>query len=70
MKTKIIPILLMLILSGCTLAKAPETIEAQKREVIGIYITTESMIIQGTVLDTKDSTQTYALINKHEKNIS
>ena len=56
MKTKIIPILLILILSGCTLAKAPETIGAQEREVIGIYITTESMVIQGTVLDTKDST--------------
>ena len=68
MKTKIIPILLILILSGCTLAKAPETIGAQEREVIGIYITTESMVNQGTVLDTKDSTQTYALINKHEEN--
>ena len=67
MKTKIIPILLILILSGCTLAKAPETIGAQEREVIGIYITTESMIIQGTVLDTNDHTQTYALINKYEK---
>lgn len=68
MKTKMKPILLILILSGCTLAKAPETIGAQEREVIGIYITTESMIIQGTVLNTDDHTQTYALINKYKKN--
>jgi hypothetical protein len=60
--------LLILILSGCTLAKAPEEFEGDEREVIGIYITTESMIIQGTVLDTDDHTQTYALINKYEKN--
>lgn len=68
MKTKITLILLLLILSGCTLAKAPETLVTQEREIIGIYITTESMLNQGTVLDTNDSTQTYALINKHEKN--
>lgn len=68
MKTKITLILLLLILSGCTLAKAPETLVEQEREVIGIYITSESMLIQGTVLDTNDSSQTYALINKYEKN--
>ena len=68
MKTKIISILLLLILSGCTLAKAPETLVEQEREVIGIFITSESMLIQGTVLDTNDSSQTYALINKYEKN--
>ena len=68
MKTKIICVLLMFVLSGCTLAKEAETLGAQEREVIGIYITTETMLIQGTVLDTKDSTQTYALINKRVEN--
>jgi hypothetical protein len=68
MKTKIISVLWMLVLSGCTLAKAPEMLVKQECEIIGIYITTESMLIQGTVLDTSDHTQTYALINKHEKN--
>ena len=68
MKTKIISIVLMFVLSGCTLAKEPEALGAQEREVIGIYITTENMMIQGTVLDTSDHTQTYALINKREEN--
>lgn len=68
MKTKITSIILMLVLSGCTLAKAPETILENNQDIVGIYITTESLIAYGTLLDLDDHSQSFALINKYEKN--
>ena len=68
MKKNIFSIILVILLSGCTLAKEPTTVRENEGEVVGVFITTENRFTPGQVLDLKDSTQTFAIINKHEEN--
>ena len=68
MNKNIFSIILVFLLSGCTLAKEATTVLENDGEVVGVFITTENRFTHGQALDLKDSSQTFALINKHEEN--